>query len=98
MLKEIDPYSFLKLAKQLSIIDVRSPGEYEKGHIPGAVNISLFSNSERAHVGTVYKKESKEKAMEIGLKYVQPKLNDFVRRAEELAPDKRVLVHCWREE
>ncbi|MCD6354603.1 MAG: tRNA 2-selenouridine(34) synthase MnmH [Prolixibacteraceae bacterium] len=96
MLKEIDPYSFLKLAKQLSIIDVRSPGEYEKGHIPGAVNISLFSNSERAHVGTVYKKESKEKAMEIGLKYVQPKLNDFVRRAEELAPDKRVLVHCWR--
>ena len=36
----------------LSIIDVRSPGEFEKGHIPNAVNIPLFTNDEigRAHV------------------------------------------------
>ncbi len=96
MLKEIDINTGLKLAGKLPIIDVRSPAEFEKGHIPGAVSIPLFSNSERAHVGTVYKKQSKEKAMEIGLKYVEPKLNFFIEKAKELAPDKRIIVHCWR--
>ncbi len=96
MLKEIDINTGLQLVNKLPIIDVRSPGEFEKGHIPGAVNIPLFSNSERAHVGTVYKKESKEKAMEIGLKYVEPKLNYFIKKAEEIAPEKSVIVHCWR--
>ncbi len=96
MLKEIDISTGLKLAEELPIIDVRSPGEFEKGHIPGAANIALFSDSERTHVGTVYKKESKVKAMEIGLKYVEPKLNYFIEKAEELAPGKRVIVHCWR--
>ena len=96
MLKEIEINIGLKLADELPIIDVRSPAEFEKGHIPGAFNIPLFSNSERAHVGTVYKKQSKEKAMEIGLKYVEPKLNYFIEKAEELAPNKRIIIHCWR--
>ncbi len=96
MLKEIDINTVLQLAEELPIIDVRTPAEFKKGHIPGAVNIALFSNSERAHVGTVYKKESKERAMEIGLKYVEPKLNYFIEKAKELAPDKRVIIHCWR--
>jgi tRNA 2-selenouridine synthase len=33
------------------VLDVRSPGEYGKGHIPGAVNVPLFSDEERAKVG-----------------------------------------------
>ncbi len=96
MLKEIEINTGLQLADELPIIDVRSPAEFEKGHIPKAFNIPLFSNSERAHVGTVYKKQSKEKAMEIGLKYVEPKLNYFIEKAKELAPDKQIIVHCWR--
>ncbi|NOR75469.1 MAG: tRNA 2-selenouridine(34) synthase MnmH [Draconibacterium sp.] len=96
MVKEIDISIGLQLGNELPIIDVRSPAEFEKGHIPGAVNIPLFSNSERAHVGTVYKKESKEKAMEVGLKYVEPKLNYFIEKAEEIAHKKGVIVHCWR--
>ena len=96
MLKEIEINRGLKLAKDIPIIDVRSPAEFEKGHIPGATNIPLFSNSERAHVGTVYKKQSKEQAMKIGLKYVEPKLNYFIEKAKKLAPNKRIIVHCWR--
>ena len=38
-------------------VDVRSPGEFEDSHIPGAVNISLFTNEERAEVGTLYKQK-----------------------------------------
>lgn len=96
MLKEIDIKTGIQLANIIPIVDVRSPAEFAKGHIPGAVNIPLFSNSERAHVGTAYKKESKEKAMEIGLKYVEPKLNFFIEKAKELAPDTRIIIHCWR--
>ncbi len=78
------------------IIDVRSPVEYEHGHIPGAVNIALFSDEERAHVGTVYKQESSEAAIAIGYQYVTPKLEAFIADALKVAPEGKVIVHCWR--
>ena len=78
------------------IIDVRSPGEFECGHIPGAINIPLFSDEERANVGTVYKKKSKEAATELGYEYVKPKLESFITRSRDAAPDGEVTVHCWR--
>jgi len=80
----------------LPVIDVRSPGEYDKGHIPGAINIPLFSNDERAHVGTVYKQESKEAAIEVGYTYVNPKLEYFISESQKVAPRGKLIVHCWR--
>lgn len=94
MIHEINIEEALKLC--LPVIDVRSPGEFVRGHIPGAVNIPLFSDDERAEVGTAYKQESREKAMELGHKFVEPKLSSFIRRSLETAPDKKVIVHCWR--
>lgn len=94
MLTEIEIGEAFNL--QLPIIDVRSPGEFERGHIPGATNIPLFSNEERAHVGTVYKQQSKEKAIEVGYKYVTPKLQWFITESGTVAPSGRVIVHCWR--
>jgi tRNA 2-selenouridine synthase len=96
MVQQIEIATFLELEKKLSVIDVRSPGEFEKGHIPGAVNIPLFTNDERAHVGTVYKKVSKEKAIEVGYKYVLPKLKDFIAKSQKVAVNGDVIVHCWR--
>nr|WP_321407890.1 tRNA 2-selenouridine(34) synthase MnmH [uncultured Carboxylicivirga sp.] len=78
------------------LIDVRSPGEFEKGHIPGAVNIELFSNDERAHVGTVYKQQSQKAAIDLGYQYVNPRLQEFIDRSLVVAPDRKVVVHCWR--
>ncbi|HBG24003.1 MAG TPA: tRNA 2-selenouridine(34) synthase MnmH, partial [Rikenellaceae bacterium] len=43
MPKEIQIDLFLELSKTNPIIDVRSPGEYEHAHIPGALNLPLFS-------------------------------------------------------
>ena len=88
-------YYFQNLA-HLPIIDVRSPVEFKKGHIPGAHIIELFTDEERAVVGTAYKRESKEKAITIGYKYVTPKLNNFIRKSIEIAPKKQLVVHCWR--
>jgi tRNA 2-selenouridine synthase len=96
MLTEITIQDYYQTKKSWPLIDVRSPGEYEQGHLPGAVNIPLFSNEERAHVGTVYKQRSKEKAIELGYEYVTPKLKWFVDEARKCAPDGQVVVHCWR--
>jgi len=90
----IDFY-FQNLA-HIPLIDVRSPGEFSKGNIPSAHNIELFTNEERAVVGTAYKKESKERAIEIGYEFVKPKLANFITRAIEVAPKKEVVIHCWR--
>lgn len=87
---------FLKQSELLSVIDVRSPAEWEQGHIPGSVNIPLFSNEERAKVGTRFKNAGKEFAVELGLEIVGPKMLDFVREAKKVAKNKQVLVHCWR--
>ncbi|MEO0456342.1 MAG: tRNA 2-selenouridine(34) synthase MnmH [Cyanobacteria bacterium P01_A01_bin.114] len=78
------------------ILDVRSPGEYEQGHLPGAFSFPLFSNEERAEVGTCYKQQGHEAAVELGLELVGPKMATFVRQAKPLAPDQQVRVHCWR--
>lgn len=96
MPKEILFSEYLELDQQVLLIDVRSPGEYGKGHIPGAVNIPLFTNDERAVVGTAYVQESKERAIEIGYEIVTPKLNWFISESEKVAPKKVVAVHCWR--
>ncbi len=89
---------FLKKSQTLPIIDVRSPGEFAHAHIPGAVNIPLFDNDERAQVGTRYKQAGKDHAVLMGLEFVGPKLADFVRQSRKLANSNggEVLVHCWR--
>ncbi|QHT70401.1 tRNA 2-selenouridine(34) synthase MnmH [Rhodocytophaga rosea] len=87
---------FLEKAQALPVIDVRSPGEFAHGHIPGAYNIPLFDNEERAKVGTKYKQVSKEAAILLGLDIVGPKMSGFVKSAKKLAPAGEALVHCWR--
>ena len=88
---------FLEKAKTRPVLDVRSPGEFAHAHLPGAVNMPLFDNPERAEIGTIYKQIGKEDAVLRGLELVGPKLADFVRTARDLTPDGgEVLVHCWR--
>ena len=87
---------FIKTGKSLPIVDVRSPGEFTDGHIPGAINIPIFNNEERAVVGTIYKSKGRLPAVEKGLEIVGPKMACFARRASEIALENQLLVHCWR--
>ena len=89
--------AFLELQKVGSpVIDVRSPAEFEAGHIPGAINIPLFSNEERAEIGTLYKQQGQEAAILRGLEIVGPKMAGFARQAKTLPFQEQLLVHCWR--
>jgi len=93
---------FLQCSRHSIIIDVRSPGEYNHGHIPGAVNIPLFTDEERKVVGTTYKQVSRKEAIKIGLDYFGPKMKNIVEEVEELLKRSQeknsnsVFVHCWR--
>ena len=86
----------MKRSKSFPVVDVRSPGEFTEGHIPGAINIPIFNNEERATVGTIYKSKGRFTAIEKGLEIVGPKMAAFARQATGIAVANQLLVHCWR--
>ena len=49
-----------------TIIDVRGPMEFAEDHLPGAINLPVLSDAERAEVGTIYKQVSPFDARKIG--------------------------------
>jgi len=85
-----------KLTTGLPLLDVRSPSEYAKGHIPGAVSLPLFSDQERHEVGLAYKTLGRNEAVKLGLGFVGPKMRELVTHAEALAPERKVQLYCWR--
>jgi len=89
---------FLNQSQEATFIDVRSPGEYKKGHIPGAINIPLFTDSERVELGIAYKHQGKSTAIKDGLKIVGPKMASMVAELEKHVKGESavVKVYCWR--
>lgn len=92
----LDIHEFLKLAETLPIFDVRSPSEYNYGHIPGAYSLPLFTDEERAIVGTAYKRVSREDAVNKGLAFFAPKMKLLANKAKKINNNSTFLVHCWR--
>jgi len=78
------------------VLDVRSPGEFSLGHIPGAVNLPLFTDKERAQVGTIYRREGKLNAIRLGWDLVTPKVSELIEEIERAVSDGVAKVHCWR--
>jgi tRNA 2-selenouridine synthase len=87
---------FFTLRKALPVVDVRSEGEFQVGHIAGAVNIPILNNQERVHVGTDYKEKGQLEAIKTGFRLVGPRLLDIINEAEKVTNAKEMLVHCWR--
>lgn len=92
----VEAKEFFELSAQHPIIDVRTPAEFEHGHIPGAINIPLFNNEERAEIGILYKQQGRKPAMLRGMELVGPKLTEFLKTAETVSNKGTFLVHCWR--
>ncbi len=78
------------------VLDVRAPIEFAQGHVPGALSLPLFSDEERARIGTTYKQVSQNRAVHLGLEFFGPKMSALVKQAEKLAPGREVRLHCWR--
>lgn len=85
------------LAEFDEVIDVRSPAEYREDHVPGAVNLPVLDDAERARVGTLYKQVSAFEAKKAGAALVS---RNVARHIETVLLDRprhwRPLVYCWR--
>src|SRR5215203_6024273 len=100
--EKITSAQLFDLQELYPILDVRSPGEFNHAHIPGAHSLPLFTDEERRIVGTAYKQQSRQIAIKYGLDFFGVKMRLMVQEVEALVkkPSNQeknaVIVHCWR--
>jgi tRNA 2-selenouridine synthase len=91
------PLSLADLLAFDDVIDARSPAEYAEDHLPGAVNVPVLDDEERALVGTVYKERSAFEAKRIGAPLAARNIAEAIEARFAAKPrDWRPLVYCWR--
>lgn len=95
MIREINIEELKALEKPV-LVDVRSEGEFAEATIPGATNIPILNDQERAEVGKTYTQISPAVAKELGLSIVSPKLPDLIKRIGELSRQGQLVLFCWR--
>lgn len=64
------------ILEDIPILDVRAPIEFNEGHIPNSICISILNDDERAQVGTTYKQKGTQKATELGHQLVNGKVKE----------------------
>lgn len=90
----VDPAA---LAMFDAIIDVRSPAEFSEDHVPGAINLPVLSDEERAVVGTLYVQVSRFKARLVGGAIVARNVAHHLETAlADKGGDFQPLIYCWR--
>lgn len=79
------------------IIDVRSPNEFAEDRIPGAINLPVLDDAERAEVGTIYKQVSPFTARKTGAALVAKNISQhLIQHFASKEKDYHPLVYCWR--
>lgn len=97
MMRFVEAFEDLAEDRYDAIIDVRSPGEFEEDRLPGAVNLPVLDNAERARVGTIYVQESAFKAKRIGAALVARNIGHHLETALADKPKSfHPLIYCWR--
>ncbi|AIF44856.1 tRNA 2-selenouridine(34) synthase MnmH [Virgibacillus sp. SK37] len=96
MFKDIELNELLQLKDtgEHTLIDVRSPKEFNEATIPGSINIPIFTNEERAEVGTLYKQVGQDAAKKRGLEIFSAKLPEFIHEFGKIQTS--MTVFCWR--
>ena len=80
-----------------TVIDVRSPAEFAEDYFPGAINLPVLDNEERAKVGTIYVQQSSFLARKLGAALVFRNAADHIeKRLSHHEGGWRPLVYCWR--
>ena len=78
------------------VLDVRSPAEFADDHLPGAINLPVLNDEERARVGTLYV-QSPFEAQRLGAALISRNIAHHLDTALQDKPRTwRPLVYCWR--
>jgi len=97
MIEIVDTVDAASLARFEEIVDVRTPAEFALDHIPGAINLPVLSDAERAEVGTIYVQESRLRARRIGAAHVARNIAGHLQGALADRPGAYApLIYCWR--
>jgi tRNA 2-selenouridine synthase len=81
------------IGQGITFIDTRAPVEFEEDHIPGAINIPILDNEERALVGTMYARD-KDAAVDKGYQIYKEKTESL---KEDLGRIKgKLCIYCFR--
>lgn len=92
-----EPVAYTNTPKNSVFIDVRSPSEYNESTIEGAINIPIFSDEERALIGTMYKHDSIENAKLKGVEIVAAKLPRLFKEIMDIRKkENAVVLFCAR--
>ena len=84
-------------AKNIVIIDTRTPKEYEESHVIDAISIPLMNNDQRHIIGKTYKQESKQAAITKGWHIFSPLISNYVKQFEQYKNKQTdVYIYCWR--
>jgi tRNA 2-selenouridine synthase len=95
LVKEVTPE--VAITQNFKLIDVRTKSEFEEFHIPGAINIPLFSEEKRKEISKVYYSEGERSARLLALKLVAPKLPKLVEEIRKVKEKhSKIAVYCWR--
>jgi len=85
------------LASFDEIIDVRSPAEFAEDHIPGACNLPVLDDAQRAEIGALYKQISPFEAKKLGAALVAENIARHLReRFLDRPKHWKPLIYCWR--
>ena len=97
MKSDSDNYQKIFLSNAI-MMDIRAPVEFSRGSFPNAVNLPLLNDNERTAVGTCYKEQGLEAALELGHHLVSDvtkaeRLHDWAAFA---AKDPQGYLFCFR--
>ncbi len=86
------------VAARCPLIDVRSPGEFAAGSVPGAVNIPLLSDEQRHRVGACYREHGREAALRLGYQLVSGAKKEHLveQMCTRLAEHPQTVLYCSR--
>jgi tRNA 2-selenouridine synthase len=95
--RETATVTVAQLSEFDEIIDVRSEGEFQEDHVPGALNCPVLDNAERARVGTIYMQVSPFEAKKLGAALVSANIARHIQVRFLARPRTwRPLLYCWR--
>lgn len=97
MIEPVKHFDIAVLDQFETVIDVRSPSEFDEDHVPGAMSLPVLTDEERAQVGHTYKQVSRFEARRMGAAFVARNIahhieTSLANRPADFAP----LIYCWR--
>lgn len=95
-MKTIPVSEFLKELKNETILDVRSPAEFAKGHITKALNLPIVDDEERKIVGIEYKQKGRISAIQLALDIAADRVGRYFSQLKSLGLNGKIGIYCWR--